>query len=624
MIAQNIVLRSSVFLRKESNMKIKLITAAALLLLFSPLCVSAETTDSSCYKTLSEICLQEEDATESIIFTLGSNEYTTDQGRSGTCAASVFESNGKIYIPADTIENELDVEFQDFSDTDSIFLFSENEQKDRITVENGTVMIDIEAAAPILGLELERNDDKLTVTDPYASRRIVVTGNTNFETPSGCESLTLPYGTRIISCDTRESAHEICEYLNNKVGTNAAPDVTFTIYESKNDGGYLWNDHLSWGTDYIKSDIFNSRLLQKYGTINDLESISIAVIDSGVDYTHPFLSERIDLDKGYDFYNGDTDPMDNKGHGTHVAGIICDNTLANVTIIPYRITDDNGNATLSQLTAALERAIIDKADIINLSLGSKDLNGAVRKVLTPLFNEMTELGITAVAGAGNSQADASLYTPANITSCITVNACDQNGKFASSYSNYGDVIDVCAPGTQINSTIPQNQYGIKSGTSMACPHVSAAAAMLKSYNSSLTPYEIETAITECADDAGTDGFDILYGWGILNAEALADLYIPEYQTCLFDGPDISDDSVSVRFIKPYIPSDGAVIAAAAYSNGTLMSFGTCNVSPGKNIADHEFTIPLNIKECDTLKLFMFKDLSSIDPLSDSYTIAITE
>ena len=101
-------------------MKLIFVTAAAMLMLLPPLCVSAETEYSNCYKALSELCLREKDAIESIQFTLGSAKYTTDQGESGSSAASVFESNGRIYVSAESIDSEFCTDALHFTDTDDI------------------------------------------------------------------------------------------------------------------------------------------------------------------------------------------------------------------------------------------------------------------------------------------------------------------------------------------------------------------------------------------------------------------------------------------------------------------------------------------------------------------------
>ena len=593
-------------------MKLIFVTAAAMLMLLPPLCVSAETEYSDCYKALSELCLREKDATESIQFTLGSAKYTTDQGESGSSAASVFESNGRIYVSAESIDSEFCTDALHFTDTDDISLFSANGANDGIIVKDETVMIDIEAAAPSLGLDTEREGDTLTVTDPYASRRIIVTGSTGDITWDENDSVTMPNGTVVVSYDTREEAFSSCMELNAADGINAVPDVPVTLFEDTN-SGYLLNDHLSWGAEMIKSDTFNSRLLEKFGAEEAMNEVTVGLIDSGVEYAHPFLSGRIDVDNGYDFYDGDSDPMDEHSHGTHTAGIICDNTLSNVTIIPYKITDANGDSSLSLLEAALDKAINDGVDVINMSLGSKDNSGKLRDALMPYFDRMNQLGITGVAAAGNTKTDAELYTPANITDCITVSACDSSGKFASSYSNYGDVVDVCAPGTSIRSSILNGQFGSKSGTSMACPHVSAAAAMLKSLDKSMMPAEVQNSITACAADSGNAGFDIYYGWGILDTSALADMYMQETSDCMFYITAVSDNMLHVQLSETYASEDGAVIAAAAYKEGIMTSLETIAItdtaSPGI-----EYDAAIDLDGCDSLKVFLFEDLSSIKPL----------
>jgi subtilisin family serine protease len=251
------------------------------------------------------------------------------------------------------------------------------------------------------------------------------------------------------------------------------------------------------------------------------DGVIVAVIDTGVDYTHKDLADNIwtnskeipangkdddgngfvDDIRGWDFVKDggqfcvygedcsdrDADPMDVQGHGTHVAGIIAavQNNELGISgvaplakIMPVRAAFSTGATALlktSDILEALSYAINNGADVINMSFAGSDLS-----VLLDVLNIANDLNVVVVAAAGNSNSTGRVY-PAAFDSVISVGALSSNNTRAS-FSNYGDWVDIAAPGVNILSTLPNNNFGNKSGTSMAAPFVAGAAALIKSKN----------------------------------------------------------------------------------------------------------------------------------------------
>ncbi len=280
-----------------------------------------------------------------------------------------------------------------------------------------------------------------------------------------------------------------------------------------------------------------------YGAIRlpeawDLEtgsnSVRVAVIDSGIFSAHTDLAGR--LLSGYDFVSdasiaGDGDGRDpnpedsgsnSDFHGTHVTGTVGATTHNNtgvagvawgVGLVPVRALSSEGG-TLADVADALRWAAglsvagvpanTNVADIINMSLGGA-VSCAPASTMQQAINDVLAAGKMIVVAAGNSNVEASTFTPAGCSGVITVGATDRNGNRAY-YSNYGPRIDLMAPGgdTRSNaangvlSTINNNSYGFKQGTSMAAPHVAGVLALMKSRKPSLTPAEALTILKETA------------------------------------------------------------------------------------------------------------------------------
>jgi subtilisin family serine protease len=281
-------------------------------------------------------------------------------------------------------------------------------------------------------------------------------------------------------------------------------------------------------------------------------SVVVAVIDSGIDLTHPDLVDNlwvnpgeiagdgidndgngfIDDVHGWDFVENDGVPQDGFGHGTHVAGIIgaVGNNGTGVTgvnwqvsIMALRIQDDRGVGYTSGVLAALRYATMMRRDygiMIVASNNSWEAPAGYSSVVEQAIREHGEAGITFVAAAGNNgtDTDATPKYPGgfDLPNVITVASLTPQGGLASS-SNYGATsVDVAAPGTVIQSTYKNGGYGILSGTSMAAPHVTGVAALLAAARPEITVAEVRAAIlgtaTPLASLAGKVASGRLNAW----------------------------------------------------------------------------------------------------------------
>jgi subtilisin family serine protease len=254
-------------------------------------------------------------------------------------------------------------------------------------------------------------------------------------------------------------------------------------------------------------------------------SVKVAVIDTGVDYNHPDLAANIwtnpgeipgngvdddhngfvDDVHGWDFANGDHDPMDDVGHGTHVSGTIgalADNVIGvagvnwQVTIIPVKFLGNDGSGTVADAITAIDYATSVGARVMNNSWGG----GAYSQLLLDAINRAGAAGSLFVAAAGNATNDndnfpsyPASYDAPNI---VSVAALDRNDHLAS-FSNYGHAsVDLGAPGVSILSTLPGGNYGTFSGTSMATPHVSGVAALVLSVAPNLSVSQLKQRLMQ--------------------------------------------------------------------------------------------------------------------------------
>lgn len=249
-------------------------------------------------------------------------------------------------------------------------------------------------------------------------------------------------------------------------------------------------------------------------------SVTIAVIDTGADHTHPDLQGK--LVAAPDLVNGDNDPADDQGHGTHVAGTAAAATnngigiagvAWDVKVMPVKALSSSGAGAHSWIANGIAWATDHGADVINMSLGGPYTSATMRGAV----NYAWDHGVVIVAAAGNNNTSNPTY-PAAYENVIGVSATTQNDQRAS-FSNYGSYVSVASPGVSILSTVRGNGYQAWSGTSMASPHVAGLAALLKSLHPDWSNARIRETIEGAAEDFGTPGWDPVFGYGRIDAHA---------------------------------------------------------------------------------------------------------
>jgi serine protease len=178
-----------------------------------------------------------------------------------------------------------------------------------------------------------------------------------------------------------------------------------------------------------------------------------------------------------------------------------------------KIFNNSGNwTTASNLVTAIQSCKNAGAKVVNMSLGGSSSNATEQNALASFYQG----GMLLVAAAGNA-GNSSLSYPASYSSVMSVAAVDSSRNRAS-YSQYNSQVEISAPGSSVNSTYKNNSYATLSGTSMATPHVTGVAALVWSQFPTCKASRIRTALTATAQDRGTAGRDVYYGFGIVRAQ----------------------------------------------------------------------------------------------------------
>ncbi|MBT2469240.1 S8 family peptidase [Streptomyces sp. ISL-66] len=252
----------------------------------------------------------------------------------------------------------------------------------------------------------------------------------------------------------------------------------------------------SWGLDRIDQ---RALPLDNGYTYPDKagEGVTAYIIDTGVRITHTDLGGRASY--GYDAIDNDNTAQDGHGHGTHVAGTVGGTSYGvakKAKIVGVRVLDNNGSGTTAQVVAGIDwvTAHAVKPAVANMSLGG----GADSALDTAVRNSIAS-GITYGVAAGNESTNASTKSPARVAEAITVGA-TTNTDAKASYSNYGTILDLFAPGSGITSSWGTGDTATNtiSGTSMATPHVVGAAALYLAANPASTPAQVSTALVNAA------------------------------------------------------------------------------------------------------------------------------
>lgn len=247
----------------------------------------------------------------------------------------------------------------------------------------------------------------------------------------------------------------------------------------------------SWGLDRI--DQRDLPLSNSYTWNTDGTGVRAYILDTGIRTTHVEFGTRASV--GYDAIGDGQNGNDCHGHGTHVAGTVGGaeyGVARGVRLVAVRVLNCAGSGSYSQIIAGVDwvRNNAVKPATANMSLGG-GLSSALNSAVTNAINA----GITFVVAAGNSSADACLYSPAATPAALTIGSTTSSDA-RSSFSNYGTCVDLFAPGSSITSAWHSTNTAVNtiSGTSMASPHVAGVAALYLSGNTTATPAQVESAI----------------------------------------------------------------------------------------------------------------------------------
>lgn len=330
--------------------------------------------------------------------------------------------------------------------------------------------------------------------------RLIVKTNDNIDEYGAVDSV-YGFGYAFLQYADEKSAQKAKENYE-KSGYTADYDCVVT--SSSTYDKYNMNDE--WA--YEETDAVSAL---DYYKLKAKSNINIAVVDSGINYNHELLKYRVVRTK-MDFSTDNTgDEMDKAGHGTKVAGAIAKSTPSNVKLFAYKIFDKNLKGTSSGVVAALSyiKQLKNKPDIINCSFTTGGLGTVI--------DELVDMGITVVAGAGNEGKEV-YQQPAIFDSAITVAATNRYGS-ACGFSNYGSCVDIAAPGDYVYTADMSSNtaYEFASGTSLATPLVSAAAAYVLMENRKYTPEQVKQELIATATPFKKSScYYGRYGAGIVN------------------------------------------------------------------------------------------------------------
>ena len=318
-------------------------------------------------------------------------------------------------------------------------------------------------------------------------------------------------GTVVLQFANRDLAEECSDYLNSLSSVSfAEADAYVEAPEEVEVESIPSMSNSICGEKSINADKYAYYL--ENNNFNDL--VTVAVIDTGIDTDHPYFKGR--LTGGRNCFTGSSYPEDDTGHGTHVSGVVinCTNNL-NAKVMPIKSLNAEGGS-LNSIVSGINYAVSQRVQVINLSLESP--YGRHSKYLEEAIENAVSKGIIVVVAAGNGEkithtpVDTANVSPANMDNAIVVGALDETGT-KGSFSNFGDSVDVIAPGVDVPSTYLGGKYALMSGTSQAAPHIAAVAAMFKLAYPNYTPAQIEALIKQYCVDKGPSGRDDFYGEG---------------------------------------------------------------------------------------------------------------
>lgn len=411
-------------------------------------------------------------------------------------------------------------------DNENIDIMSEDVQ-----IVDNNVMFPLEDVAVSLGYNVKVTDDSISLSRPYQSKRLIVKSTSPLDNYGAIKYVEGYNDIHIYQYSSEEKMLSAYDYYNSLscVDYVEIDEIITTSSLSENTDTYGLEDsfsYKSWGADSMGVQDYSQYLLDN--SSENLSEVIVAVLDTGLDSDHAWFQDRI-ADGGANYSSSESSTSfeweDVYGHGTHVSGIIVDLTLSNVKILPIKVMNDDGYGYQSSILMGMYYVIELQEEqkniyAMNMSLGgSGSTTSTEHTSYAQAIESAYNNGILTIVASGNDGEDVSNSVPANVTQAITVSAVGKIGStyYRPSWSNYGNYVDICAPGYQICSACVGGGTVTMSGTSMATPHVSACVALLYSNpNKSYIIDDIEALLDNNAIDLGDEGWDIYFGEGMVN------------------------------------------------------------------------------------------------------------
>ncbi|MHC4103560.1 MAG: S8 family serine peptidase, partial [Planctomycetota bacterium] len=440
----------------------------------------------------------------------------------------------------------------------------------------------------------------------------------------------------------------------NTPSANTVADMV-EIYQANSNVEYAEANYIAYALNIPNDELYSQQwhlYNTSYGGINAESAwtistgvgVIVAILDTGIayeDYSEknpagsninyqqaPDLAGTFFV-AGYDFVNNDEHPNDDSvsGHGTHIAGTIAQNTYNgigtsgvafNAYLMPVKVLDNWGAGTYADIAEGIIWATDNGAHVINLGLGGTEPSIALEEAIAYSYNR----GVTLIAAAGNDGIGGLCYPAAYDDYVIAVGATRYDDTLAY-YSNYGLSLDLVAPGGDLNvdqngddyedgilqqtykidvdSTISWG-YSFMEGTSMAAAHVSGITALLISNGNVSSPEEVRQALESTAEDNGEEGWDIRYGWGIVDAFAALQWTTSE------SGPELGSQPLNAEFIaEPTKGPKNTTVQFTDQSTGDITSWlwdfgdGTTSIEPNPSHTyedAHTYTVSLTVTDSD--------------------------
>jgi len=367
---------------------------------------------------------------------------------------------------------------------------------------------------------------------------------------------------------------------------------------------------------------------------NEGDSIIIAIIDTGIDYTHPALGGGFGpgykVIGGYDFINKDNDPMDDCGHGTLCAGLIVGNSdqfrgiAPKASLLAFKVSGCHSGwttfASFADITEAVEHCVdlkntgdyTNNADIVSISLGTGNGSDPTNNPLCTAIDNASELGVTFCVSSSNNSGFYSIGSPGTAESAITVSACSYNNQIADFNSNGPSITnftikpDILAPGVNVKTTSIGGNYEFANGTSISCPIVAGIAALIKKAHPEWGPEEIKSAIVNTANDLNENVMK--QGGGIVDA-------VKAYST----NTTISPSNLSFGFIDKTVGIWEKEISMTIWNHGLSSQqykLKITNETPGLTITPSKESITLSEQSKNTITFTLAIDNNILPTLRE--------